>query len=86
MQVLLQVRIVLWAKIFKNQFRVFILIEQHLTIVRGMIFQYPFNTEMFPIIFMIPITGTTVFMVTHFMIDHSVPVSTPLCTNNKELC
>ena len=35
---------------------------------------------------MIPTTGTTAFMVTHFMIDHSVPVSTPLCTNNKELC
>jgi len=25
-------------------------------------------------------------MGTHFMIGHSVPVSTPLCTNNKELC
>ena len=51
-----------------------------------MIFQYPFNTEMFPIIFMIPTTGTTAFMETHFMIDHLVPDSTPLCTNNKELC
>ena len=63
----------------------FVTVVLHLIIDLGKMYQSQFSTEMCQITFTIHSTDTMVSIVIRLMIDFSVPVTIPLCINNRKV-